>query len=103
MPEVHDMQTRTDQVVLDIGWDIGALILYTSPGANGDEIEISPRGQADHRSHNQVHERKFNGKTPYAAIYPELIAGEYDLWGTGPTPVDQVTIVWSQVTELDWR
>lgn len=93
MAEVHDMRTRTDLVVLDIGGDIGALILYTSSEANGDEIEISPRGQADHRSHNQVHEREFNGKTSYAAIYPELIAGEYDLWDTGQTPVDRVTIV----------
>jgi hypothetical protein len=103
MAEVHDMRTRTEQIVLDIGGDIGALILYTKPEANGDEVEISPRGEEGHRSHNQVHERSFNGKMCYAAVYPELHAGEYDLWGEGPTPVDRTTIVGGQVTELDWR
>ena len=116
MAEVHDMRTRTEQVVLDIGGEIGALILYTKPDANEAEIEISPRGQgADHehhhdgnhthhhRSHNQVHERSFNGTVCFAAVYPELSAGEYDLWGDGPTPVDRVTIVGGKVTEVDWR
>lgn len=121
MAEVHDMSTRTAQVVLDIGGDIGALILYTKPEANGAEIEISPHGSSHHddhhvhgdhhdhdghhhhRAHNQVHERNFNGTVCFAAIYPELQAGEYDLWGDGDTPVDRVTIVGGQVAELDWR
>jgi hypothetical protein len=115
MAEVHDMNTRTEQVVLDIGGDIGALVLYTKPEANGTEIEISPHGQHSdhhdhdghghhhHRSHNQVHERNFNGRVCFAAVYPELRAGDYDLWGEGPNPVDRVTIVGGQVAELDWR
>jgi hypothetical protein len=121
MAEVHDMRTRTEQVVLDIGGEIGALILYTKPEANGDEIEISPREHHvvdehnelhshdgdhvhhSHRTHNQVHERSFNGTVCFAAVYPELPAGEYDLWGDGPTPVDRVTIVGGKVTEVDWR
>jgi len=103
MAEVHDMSTRTEQVVLDIGGDIGALILYTNPQANGAEIEISPRGEHGHRSHNQVHERRFNGVVRYAAVYPDLHAGEYDLWQDGPTPADRVTIIGGQVAELDWR
>lgn len=129
MAEVHDMNARTAQVVLDIGGDIGALIVYTNPEANGVEIEISPRedgqghehahhgddhthdheghldhhGHHVHRSHNQVHERNFNGRVCFAAVYPELRAGEYDLWGEGPTPVDRVTIVGGQITETDWR
>jgi hypothetical protein len=103
MAEVHDMRTRTEQVVLDIGGDIGALILYTNPDANGDEIEISRKGEEHHRSHNQVHERRFNGAVCFAAVYPELQAGVYDLWGESTTPVDRVTIVGGQVAALDWR
>jgi hypothetical protein len=103
MAETHSMHTRTEQVVLDIGGDVGALILYTNPEANGAEIELSPREGNGHRSHNQVHERKFNGSICFAAVYPELRAGEYDLWGDGPTPVDRVTIVGGEVAELDWR
>lgn len=103
MTEKHDMHVRTEQVVLDIGGEIGALILYTKPEANGEEIEISPHNGHGHRSHNQVHERNFNGNVCFAAIYPELHAGEYDLWGEGPTPVERVTIVGGRVTEVDWR
>lgn len=124
MAESHDMNARTAQVVLDIGGDIGALILFTNPEANGAEIEISPRGDHvphgqngdshndhvhhdrehhGHRSHNQVHERNFQGRVCFAAVYPELRAGEYDLWGDGPIPMDRVTIVGGKVTEVDWR
>jgi hypothetical protein len=121
MAEEHNMGTRTEQVVLDIGGDIGALILYTNPEANGAEIEISPHDHSHsqdhddhhheqgghhhhgHRAHNQVHERNFNGRVCFAAVYPELQAGEYDLWGEGDDPVDHVTIVGGQVAELDWR
>lgn len=103
MAEVHDMNVRTERVVLDIGGDIGALVLYTEPEANGAEIEISPAGEEGSRTHNQVHERHFNGKVSFAAIYPDLRAGEYDLWGDGPTPVDRVTIVGGHIAELDWR
>src|SRR5438270_829131 len=34
MTEVHDTRPRTENVVLDIGGDIGALILYTRPEAD---------------------------------------------------------------------
>ena len=104
MAEVHDMSTRTQQVVLDIGGDVGALVLYTRPEANGNEIEISPCGDASARSHNQVHERRFNGFACFAAVYPDLRAGEYDLWsGDDSVPVDRVTVVGGRITELDWR
>lgn len=103
MAESHDMGTRSQQVVLDIGGDIGALVLYTGPEANGNEIEISRQGEQGHRTHNQVHERNFNGVIQFAAVYPELHAGQYDLWGDDPTPVNSVTIVGGQVTEVDWR
>jgi hypothetical protein len=103
MPEVHDNRAHTENVVLDIGGDIGALILYAKPEADGLEIDISPRGDDSHRSHNQVHERRFNGRVCFAAVYPELQAGEYGLWGEGAMPVDRVTIVGGEVAELDWR
>lgn len=103
MAELHDMSIRTEQVVLDIGGDIGALILYTGPEANGDEIEISPQGEGSHRSHNQVHERSFNGTVCFAAVYPDLRAGQYDLWGPGSEPAGHITIVGGQVAEMDWR
>jgi hypothetical protein len=70
---------HTESVVLDIGEDVGALILYTSADHHTHEIEVSLLG-ADlgaRRVHSAVLERSLNGRTFYAATYPELAAGDY--------------------------
>ena len=49
------------------------------------EIEVSLLG-ADpgaERVHSAVLERSLNGRTFYAATYPELPAGEYQVWCDG--------------------
>jgi hypothetical protein len=46
MAERYGERVHPETVVLDIGRDVGALIIYTEPGLAGDEIEISPRGSA---------------------------------------------------------
>ena len=58
-----------ESVVLDIGDDVGALILYTSPEHHTDEIEVSLLGAdpAARRVHSAVLERQLNGRTFYAA------------------------------------
>jgi hypothetical protein len=76
---------HTESVVLDIGDDVGALILYTSAAHHTEEIEVSLLG-ADpgaKRVHSAVLERSVNGRTFYAATYPELAAGEYQIWCEG--------------------
>ncbi len=90
---------HTESVVLDIGDDVGALILYTSPAQHTQEIEVSPLG-ADpsvKRVHSAVLERSLNGRTFYAATYPELHAGEYEVWCDGNP---RVTITAGAVAEL---
>jgi len=90
---------HTESVVLDIGEDVGALILYTSADHHTHEIEVSPLG-ADpgaRRVHSAVLERSLNGRTLYAATYPELAAGEYQVWCEGSP---RVTVSAGAVTEL---
>lgn len=89
-------------VLLDIGGDIGALILHTPADLAGAEIEISPATDEAHRSHVAVRERRGHGPTRYAAIYPGLHAGAYTLWGPDGQPATQVTITGGQVTEVTW-
>jgi hypothetical protein len=85
-------------VVLDIGEDLGALVLYTRPELHGCEIELSPRGDPAARVHSAVLERSFNGRTVFVAVYPELRPGEYDVWHESPRTV---TITAGAVAELD--
>ncbi|MGH2464135.1 MAG: hypothetical protein ACRDGI_01625 [Candidatus Limnocylindrales bacterium] len=116
-----------EDAVLDIGGDVGALILYTDADYDGREIEISlvdaspERDMHDHaaghdhahahehehehgrRTHTAIHQRRAGGQTTYAGIYPELTAGTYRLWTDDPTLPDRVTIVGGEVAEVDWR
>jgi hypothetical protein len=121
--------SRNGTVVLDIGGDIGALVLLTGPELLGAEIEISPAadtveshshdhdGQGHHgdhahshkvyhdnaRTHVAVRERRGPGGTQYAAIFFSLRAGDYTLWNLQGEPADTIRIVGGHVAELDWR
>lgn len=94
--------SQDGSVMLDIGGDIGALILHTPAEMSGAEIEISPSGDDSHRTHVAVRERRGTGPNRYAAIYPSLSAGTYTLWGPNQEPAVQVTITGGQVTEAEW-
>src|SRR5215468_10205371 len=89
---------HTESVVLDIGDDVGALLLYTPALMRSREIEVSPVDDDSARVHTGVLERSFNGRTAFVAVYPELRAGTYRVWiDSEPT----VTITAGSVAELD--
>lgn len=94
--------SQDGSVMLDIGGDVGALVLHASAEMVGTEIEISPTGDDAHRTHVAIRERRGNGSTRYAAIYPGLHAGDYTLWGLDGQPVMQVSITGGTVAEAQW-
>ena len=70
-------------VIMELGADVGALILYTPAEMDGEEIEIScdePGELGSGRTHSQVRPRHMPGETRYAAVYPGLPAGRYTVW-----------------------
>ena len=88
-------------VVLELGEDIGVLVLDVPPELNGREIEISPSG-GGHRTHSLVRERHLATGTAYAAVYPGLAAAAYTVWLDGDTPAGRVTIRGGQATRFRW-
>jgi hypothetical protein len=95
--------TGPGSVVLELGAGIGALILYTPPGLDGEEIEISRDDEPGaHRTHSQVRPRPLPGETVYAAVYPGLPAGRYTIWRDERTPAATVTITGGQVSSCRW-
>ena len=90
-----------EHIVLDIGEGIGALILYTSPGLVGTEIEVSQQGQA--RTHTEVLERRINDRPVFAAVYASLPEGHYRIWGYDDKAITEFDIIGGQVAEIDWR
>lgn len=87
-------------VVLDIGGEIGALILQADAAHLGREIEISPvprpNGPEPVRTHSMIRERRTTPPT-YDAVYPDLHAGEYTVW-RADEPAGTVTITGGQIT-----
>lgn len=116
-------------VLLDIGGDVGALIVAMPAEAEGLEVEIRPRGATaaktadahEHRSgqghsHGSQHRHDHGGSAfphvavvgrraptgvQYSLVYPSVVAGDYELC---PIPGDDIvltaTIVGGQVTQV---
>ncbi|MBV9132921.1 MAG: phospholipase [Chloroflexi bacterium] len=97
LPAEYWTRRHTEPVVLDIGGDVGALVLYTSPALHGHEIEVAPLGSDARRVHSAVLERSIGGRTVYAAVYPELQAGDYEVCCADSTTF---TIVGGAVSEV---
>ena len=70
----------TDSLLLDIGGDTGALVISAAADRDQGEVEISPAGSGP-RTHNVVRRRTVpGGGAVYAAVFPALSEGSYDVW-----------------------
>ena len=103
---MHDQHTLgpspTASVVLDIGADVGALVLYVAADQIGREIEISQVGSFGPRTHAAVRERRLERGALHCVVYTGLAAGEYTIWADETTPGGTTTVIGGHVTELDW-
>ena len=104
MAEVVPGPSEAGTVILDLGAGIGALVLDTPSELVGQEIEISliGAGQETRRTHSLVRERRIGSGTGYAAVYPDLPAGDYTIWRDELTAVATVTVAGGQVTRCRW-
>ena len=103
MSENHSVRPHPEHVVLELGGDIGALIVYTGPELHGSEIEISRLDDDDRRSHKDVLERSIDGRPTYAAVFDLLSQGSYTLWVDDSPRARDVAVEAGHVAELDWR
>ena len=101
--EHHQHRPHTENVVLEIGEELGALVIYTDAALLHEEIEISPVADDARRSHKDVLERRVDGRSLYAAVFDRLERGAYTLWHRDDARTRGVAIVGGVVAELDWR
>ena len=99
----HSKDPRPEHVMLDLGPGAGALVLRTGADLHGVEIEISPAGRDDERSHKQVHERPVAGRTLYGAVFDSLPSGEYTLWLDDRPLRRHVAVAAAAVTHLELK
>lgn len=90
-----------DGLLLDVGGDVGALVLLTDPELIGSEVEVTPVGVDRHRVHTVVHARRAGSTTVAAAVFVELVAGRYEICGS--RDVFDITIEGGRVAQLDLR
>jgi len=100
----ESIPSGSGSVVLDLGPDIGALVLHTPPELDGWEIEISRLAgdAARGRTHSRVRPRDTPGGVLYAAVYPGLAAGDYVVWRDATTSALNITVAAGQVTTAYW-
>jgi len=92
--------SREGTVVLEIGGDLGALVIHTGPELDGVEIEVSPAGRDHARTHAAVRPRHLGDRTVHCVVISPLRSGEYTVWRDRNTAETTVTVRPGQVAEL---
>ena len=90
-------------VLLDIGGDVGAVVVHLGDDPVDDELEIQPVGDPAGRFHTGVHDRVVGGAVTRTAIFPEVRTGTYELLDRHASPFAVVVAVGGQVRTHDLR
>jgi len=67
------------------------------------EIEVSPLGRSDLRTHAEIHPRRVGGDIVHAAVFVRLLGGTYAVWRPDGEAWGVVQIEGGAVAELDRR
>jgi len=102
MHEQYAGRPHPEFVVLDLGGDIGALIVHTDAELHGVEVEISATGADRERSHKDVLERRIAGRAAHTAVFDNLPEGSYTLWIGNRACARDVRVTGGAVARLDW-
>jgi hypothetical protein len=93
-------------VLLDIGGDVGALVVEMPEAMTGMEVEIREAGSTEHHhlAHVAVVPRPVAGGSLPSLVFAELEAGRYELFEKGrPDAVSlEVSVAGASVTRVDW-
>ena len=93
-------------VLLDIGGDVGALVVTMPRGMVGEEVEVVTGREAPghHRPHVAVVDRPLaGGGTMPSLVFPELVEGSYALVPKGTDDVHlAVDVRGGEVTTAVW-
>ena len=86
--------------VLDIGGDVGALVVRLPDVPASGELEARPAGEPERRFHTGVHLRAVDGCTVPVAVYPAVTQGRYEILDDELEPIATVEIRGGEVAEL---
>jgi hypothetical protein len=102
-PHTYADRPHPETVVLEIGGDLGALIIHTDADLHGVEVEISAASDDSERQHKEVLERSIRGRPAFTAVFDEIVEGRYTLWIDDKPRAREVAIRGGEIAEVDWR
>ncbi|HEV7205811.1 MAG TPA: hypothetical protein VGN18_14470 [Jatrophihabitans sp.] len=104
MSEDHNRHAGQGAVLLDIGGDVGALVVRAPASLAGTEIEIRAVDATGARpTHVAVLPRPTGNGLSHSAVFAELERGTYELCRRPDGPVAlRVTITGGEVQQADW-
>ena len=88
--------------VLDVGGEVGALVVYAPREYLGQEIELAPNDDLSQVVHTVVRERRVGGRQLFPAVFPSLAAGGYRICFRGARAGARVTVRGGAVAETTW-
>lgn len=102
MPAEKVRDAGLDSLVLDIGGDVGALIVYATVDCVGLEIDLTPSGTSrSHRVHTDIRLRQTTHGGVAAGVFPDVAAGTYTVWGLDSDPLGTAAITGGTVTTFE--
>ena len=101
--EVTPAPGRSSTSVLDIGGEVGALVVLLAARPAGGELEAEPVGSPDARFHTGVHLREMGRHAAWTAVFPKVVEGTYHLLDEGGSPLATVAVAGGAVHYLDLR
>jgi hypothetical protein len=112
-PEVHQHPhehlpepSGSGSVVLDIGGTVGAAAVYVPESLDGREIEIRAVGSPWAGQHVAVRERTLADGSVWAALFPSLPEGAYEIrvrHGAAGEPTTLVDVAGARVATVHWQ
>jgi hypothetical protein len=89
--------------MLDVGGDVGALVVVLAGQTPSGELEACPVSDPGARFHTGVHRRGEGAQEAWTAVFPEVVQGSYHLLHPDGTPLVDVTVTGGRVHQLDLR
>lgn len=100
---VHHHHDAGEWPVLDVGGEVGALVVHLPAVPECGELEAQPAGDPCLRFHTGVHLRKVGGTPVPVALFPELTEGAYEILDDDLAPIATASVTGGSVAQLDLR
>ena len=101
--EDYTARSHPEFVVLDIGGDVGALIVHAAADLLGTEVEISAAGEDDRRSHKDASSAGWAASRPTPPSSTACARAPTRSGAANVPRTRDVTITGGAIAEVDWR